>query len=100
MFVASHAVSLMNVPKDVDFGLDPLDHLQQILTTYPLSLDGLISVAERWSMGDQDICIFGYEIPLGSDLRTALEVECPIEEPRLPGAAIEKDPLDGHSLIL
>jgi len=40
------------------------------------------------------------QLPLGLDLRTALEVESPVVEPGLPGTAVELDTVNDNFLVL
>ncbi len=51
-------------------------------------------------MGDEHIRSFQDLIPLGPDLCPTLQVESPIVEPGLPGAAVKLDAVDDDFLTL
>jgi len=51
-------------------------------------------------VSDQHVHILRDQFPLGPDLDNALQVESPILDPGLRGAAVELDTVDDHFLIL
>ncbi len=51
-------------------------------------------------MGYQHIRILRDLIPLGPDFGASLQVESPIVEPGLPGAAVESHPVNSNFLVL
>ena len=51
-------------------------------------------------MGDQHVCILRNQLPLGPYLGSSFQVESPIVEPGLPGAAVEFDTVIGHFQVL
>jgi len=90
----------VNVAKDVQLRFYLFDYLQQIFTTSLISLSCQISNPVRRTVSDQHIRILRDQFPLGSDLGTAFQVESPVIEPGLPGAAVELDTVDDHFLVL
>jgi len=63
-------------------------------------LEGQIPNPIGGTVSYQHVCILWDQLPLGSDLRAALEIERPIVEPGLPGTAVELDTVDDHIQIL
>jgi hypothetical protein len=72
----------------------------QVVTTDMLTARGSITMTKRGAMSDQDIHIWGDQLPFLPEGRAAWQVECHIAEPGLPGAAIEFNSLQGHSFVL
>ena len=51
-------------------------------------------------MSDQHICVRWDQVPLGPNLVSPLQIESPIVEPGLPGAAVEFHPINDYLLVL
>ena len=91
----------MDVAKHVELGLDAvLDLVEQVDAAGTLAAEARIAVADGRPVGDQNVDFVGNGLPLAADLGSALQVESPVVEPRLPRRPIDNDPLDNNRAVL
>jgi len=88
------SAGFVDVSEHVQLWLHYPDPLQQILTADWLASYGHVAVSKRRTVGYQHVGVVGDQAPFGSDRLAARQVERPVEELRLPRAAVELDPVD------
>src|SRR5262249_43555019 len=81
------AAVLVDVPEQVHLGLDPGQVLDQLLAAHAAPVVAAVPVALRRAVRHEPGDAPGNELPLRIERRAAVEVERPVEEARLPGAA-------------
>jgi len=94
-FVAVDAVALVDVPEHGEAGSDPRHRREEIGAAHILAVHGAVRDPFRRAVRDQHVDAPGNEGPLRGDLRAALQVEGPVEEPGLPGRAPEAQAPEG-----
>ena len=101
--VHGFAVPAVDMAENVDFRLRALDGFHKLLAAYmfriSLRLDP-VEYACRGAMGDQDVQTLGDQVPFFLDGLPSIKVESPVEEPRLPWATINFQPLNGRGAVL
>lgn len=91
------SVRLVNVAEQVEAELsEGGEPLAQRLTSSRLRgiVGGEIEDAMGWTMRDEDVHVFGNKGPFLSEPTSAVEIEGPVPEPGLPGAAPDLESLD------
>ena len=94
------SIGFVNVPEDVQLGLDSKYCLHELLATNFLAFIGNIKNAIGRSVSNQHISVHRNFIPNLLDDLAPVKVEGPIMESGLPRAAIEFDTLNNDFLIL
>ena len=84
----------MDVSKDVELGFLGLKLCQQVFAAYPIAMDDTVQDTEGWAVSDEDVGVWGDEVPVLGDLWSPLTVKGPVVEPRLDGGAPNLDAFD------
>src|ERR1700722_16389836 len=95
-----YARGLVDVAKDMGARLQLTYALEQFLTADQAPIEGAVQDAVWRTMRDEQLRVVGDHGPLRGQGRTARQVEGPVEEPRLPWAAVDLDALNLDGLIL
>jgi hypothetical protein len=75
------------------------DGSTEVITTNGFPRIRFIQNAARWSVGNQNVGIFGNQIPFCSESWSALQIKCPIEKPRLPRRTPKTNAVDGDATV-
>ena len=90
----------MNVAESMQANFGLFHNSEQVATADRPAQECPVALSPRRPVGYQDIGVGRNKFPLGLKCRSAREIKGHISKGRLPGAAIELDPLDGNDLIL
>jgi hypothetical protein len=93
-------ILLMNVSKDVNFGLHSKNSLHELLAANFLIVIGPVQNAIGRPMSDQYIGVLRNLVPHLLELLTSVKVKSPVEVCWLPWAAIEFHSVDYNRFIL
>jgi len=94
------SIGFVNVPEDMQLGLDSKYCLHELLATNFLALIGNVKNAIGRPVSNQHISVHGNFIPHFLDDLTPIKVKGPIIKSGLPRAAIEFYALNNDRLIL
>src|SRR5438128_822318 len=79
------AVSFVDVAEDVQSRLDAINDQAQVFAAGVLACTVAVEDACGRAVGDEDVGIAGYLVPVAANRRAAIPVERPVEKPRRDG---------------
>lgn len=94
------SIGLMDMAKHADFGLDPIDRLNQLFATSIDAFKCLVKDLMRRSVSNKDVGPLRDKVPLLPDLLASFKVKGPVMIPWLPRTSIEVDSLYTYAIIL